>query len=131
MGNALAVRAAIAVGWIPARGASIALEGTAQNRQGSAAGIAVEGKKLLIERHQLRRWPIHRSGHGIHAAARQLPENVSLKRRRRHGGGIHDWQRDANPFGIDEEEQLVVHDGASQTASEVVHRRAGLVVSGG
>ena len=46
---------------------------------------------------------INRSGHGVRAAERKLLQDILLKCRRRHGGGIDDGERDPNPFGIEEE----------------------------
>ena len=57
-------------------------------------------------------------------------QDVILKRGRRHGGGRDDRQRDPHPFGIEKEKQLVVEDRPAQTASEMIHRRARLVISG-
>ena len=72
MRNALAVRATVSVGRIAARGGPIAVERAAENRQRRPRGIAVQRKELLVERHELGRRLISRSGYGVHAAARQL-----------------------------------------------------------
>ena len=131
MRNALAVRATVSGGRIAARSAPIAVEWTAENRQRSARGVAVQRKELLVKRHELRRRLIGRAGYGVHSTARKLLQDVVLKCRRRHGRGTDDRQRDPDPFGIEEEEQLVVENRAAQTAAEVIHRGARLVISGG
>src|ERR1035438_7816652 len=110
------------MGRIAAAAAPAAFGGTAEAREGGSRRAAVKRKELLVERHELGRGPIDRSGDGVHAAERQLSQYIVLKRRRGHGGGGHDRERNPHPFGIEEEEQLVVDDGASQTASEVIHR---------
>jgi hypothetical protein len=130
MRNALPVRATVSIRRIAARGGPIAVEWTTENRERSSRRVAVKRKELLVERHELGRWLISRSGYGVHAAARQLLQDVILKRRRGHGRGGDDRQRNPHPFGIEEEEQLVVDDRASETAPEVIHRGARLVVSG-
>src|ERR1039458_6857605 len=129
MRNALAVRATIAIRRIPAAGSSIAVEWTTENRERSPRGIAVKRKELLVEGHELRRGLIGRSGYGINATARQLLKNIVLKCRRWNCRGTDDRQGNPNPFGIEEEKQLVVDDRASETSSEVIHRQARLVVS--
>src|ERR1035438_7408077 len=116
------------MGRIAAGGAPAAIEWTAENRERGSRRAAVKRKELLVERHELGRGPIDRSGDGVHAAERQLSQYIVLKRRRGHGGGGHDRERNPHPFGIEEEEQLVVDDGASQTASEVIHRGARLMI---
>ena len=130
MRNALAVRASVSIGRIAAGRGPVAVERASENRERSSGGVAVQRKKLLVERHQLGRGLIRRSGDGIHAAARQLLQHVALKRRRRHGGGGHDRQRNPNPFGVEEEKQLVVEDRSAQAAAEVIHRGARLMISG-
>src|ERR1700686_3206405 len=100
MRNALAVRATISIGWIAACGVSIAVEWTAENCERSSRGIAVQGKELLVERHELRTWLISRSGYGVHSTPRQLLEDIVLKRRSWNGRGTDDRKRDPNPFGI-------------------------------
>ena len=115
---------------IAARGGPIAVERAAENRERGSRRVAVKRKELLVERHELGRWLISRSGYGVHAAARQLLQDIVLKCRRRHGRGTDDRQRDPNPFGIEEEKQLVVEDRAAEASSEVIHRGARLVVSG-
>ena len=119
------------LGGLPPAAVPSLLNGQPRTAQRSPRGIAVQRKELLVERHELRRRLISRSGYGVHAAARQLLQDIVLKCRRRHGRGSDDRQRNPNPFGIEEEEQLVVEDRASQTSAEVIHRGARLVVSGG
>ena len=131
MRNALAVGAAVSVGRVAACGAAVAVERAAENRQRSPRGVAVQREHLPVEGHQLGRRLVRRSGDRVHPAARQLLQHVSLKCGRGHGGGGHDGQGDAHPFGVEEEEQLVAADGAAETAPEMIHRRARLVVPGG
>ena len=77
----------------------------------------------------MRRRLISRSGYGVHTAARQLLQDIVLKRRRWHRSGSNDRERNPDPLGIEKEEQLVAPDRTSETASEVVHRGARLVVA--
>ncbi len=55
MRNALAVRASVSIRWIAARRGPIAIERAPEYRERRAGGIAIQRKKLPVERHQLRR----------------------------------------------------------------------------
>ncbi len=85
----------------------------------------------MVEGHRLRRGLVNGAGDGIRAAERKLLQHVIFKRSGWHGDRGDDRKRDAHPFGIEEEEQLVVADGAAEAASEMVDGRAGLVIAGG
>ncbi len=56
-------------------------------------------------------------------------KNVILERSGRHGRGRDDGKRDAHPFAVEEKEQLVVEDRTAETAAEMIHRGARLVIS--
>src|ERR1035441_6280077 len=123
MRNALPIRATVSIrrsAGVAARAAPIAVEWTAQNRERSPRGIAVKRKKLLVERHELGRWLISRSGYRVHAAARQLLQHIVLQCRRGHCRGADDRERNPNPFGVEEEKELFADDRASQTHASML-----------
>ncbi len=129
MRDALAIGAAVSIIRNCGR-TSAHIERATEHRERRSAGISVERKHLLIERHRLRRRD-RSTRDGISAAQRKLLQNVILKCRSRNGGGRDDGQRDPNPLAIEEEKQLVVNDRAAQAAAEMVHGRARLVISRG
>src|SRR5579864_5629 len=63
MRNALAARATISVGGRAARDGPVTIKRTAQNRERGSRGVAVKRKELLVERYELGRWLIGRSGY--------------------------------------------------------------------
>ena len=69
------------------------------------------------------------SGDGVGAAEGKLLQHVLLKRRSRYCDGRVDRQRDAHPFAVEEEEQLVVDDRPTHAAAEVVDVGKWLVIA--
>ena len=61
-------------------------------------------------------------------APRKLLQDVCLERRTGNNRRRDDGQCDPHPFTIEEEEQLVVHDRPTHTASKMIHGRSRLVV---
>src|ERR1700691_3969465 len=128
MRDALAIRATVSI--VRNRGGnSTNIERAAKYRERRSARIAVERKHLLIKRHQLRRRQIDRTCDGINATQGELLQYVVLKCRSWNGGRRDDGQRNPNPFAIEKKEQFIVENRTSNATPEMVHRRAGFVIS--
>ena len=78
----------------------------------------------------MRRGGVFRSGDGIGSAEGQLLQHILLEGRAGDRDRCDDGQGDPHPFAIEEEEQLVMHDGTAQAASEVIHIGSRLAVAG-
>src|SRR5208282_760654 len=128
MRHALAIGATVSIIG-NCRRTSTVIERAARYRERRAAGISVERKHLLIERHRLRRWRIDRPRDGICPAQGQLLQDVTLQCRSWDGSGRDDWQCNANPLAIEEEKQLVVQDRAADAPAEVIHVGGWFVIS--
>src|SRR6266481_7790934 len=105
------------------------IERAAKDRERRSAGIPVERKHLLIERHRLRRRLIDRARDGIGSTQRELLQNVILECRSRNGSGRDNGKRNPNPLAIEEEKQFVVDKWATDAATKVVQRGARFVIS--
>src|SRR5579863_8953331 len=129
MRNALPVRASVSIRRIATRGDPIGIKRAPQYRERSSGCIAVQSEELLVEQRQLRSRLIRGPSDGVCASQRQLLEHVILKCGCRHGGGGYDGECNPDPFGVEEEKQLVVDDRAAETAPEMIYRGARLVIS--
>ena len=90
------------------------IERTTEHSERRSVRIAVERKHLLIERDRLAARRVDEPVTESVPPRRELLQNVVLKCRGWHGRGRDDRQRDANPFAIEKEEQLIVDNRASQ-----------------
>src|SRR5579863_1281566 len=104
MRNALPVRTTVPVRRISRCCAPIVIERTTQHRQRRTCRVAIQREQFLIERYQLRRGLICRSGNGIGSTARKLLHHVVLKCGGRHGRRRDDRKGDSYPLRVEKEE---------------------------